>query len=711
MLTSIIAASITLAGPPLYTYEDAWLNFIDKGRTMTASITWDFDTIGQSDGTAVDDSHFATATALEAFFTENGSGTPGGSTWVTRDGEKQIKIPAGDRLLLRTVSSTTINASSRFAVSVGGIETVVAPGQSWPASTESLPAVRIFDTGGTDRMILYLRAVAGGAQVDKVWVFPSLQSGSALSTAFGPPDVRQYVDLGTSVPIGWGTHNVADGFAAVYIDGAVAHSWEGDFTGVAITDMYDIDINLQGTSDRDVYIKGPIKVWHTSNEFLTEPEFMPSYPASDYKAVVREFQSEHYGPYSVSTTGSGAAPASIRFQTSGIVLQKMRSVLTGSSGDTIEFTLKSGFEFSPRSQRGTLPLPFPMYLPNGAEQEIQIPVGGINPLRIWFDGGSGTSTTRQIKIDNQTGSYGSSVLTYDQSKRYTVRVFLRETGQSTIALQDITTADNSTQVWSSADIGATGIPSSAFSIITTFTMGSSGSPEFYGYAQPPQAMSIGLDSWTATNNSGVSGDSPGADMILADDLSNSFGTSLPIYGEAQPYDFLTANTFGKTGRKMSDMPDIMGDYDTLMPRLKGFKFIMGSWIPNGLEAGNDADTIVAAATAFATSAIENGVDLCWFFQPPVDDNPSTDQDVAREANSRMAVVLQDLVNANPNGGSVEIVDLAALYTDAEAAALSTDNVHPDDYSVLGDLVTEANIVTLIASGTSRSRTRDGTRSR
>lgn len=44
MLTQIIAATLALAGPPITTYEDAWLDFIDRGPAMTAPINWNLST-------------------------------------------------------------------------------------------------------------------------------------------------------------------------------------------------------------------------------------------------------------------------------------------------------------------------------------------------------------------------------------------------------------------------------------------------------------------------------------------------------------------------------------------------------------------------------------------------------------------------------------------------------------------------------------------
>jgi len=655
---------------------------------MSPDIDWDLDTIrdGASDGTTL------VAGDFDDFFAETIGGTP---TWQTdEDGVTYIELDGttSDSLNIATVSSGTADASTYLAAHVEGLQIFLADGQSWTADTVG---TMLFDSNsGNDRHRVGVRGRIDSG-VNSVDFQADLFSAVGITEWERSRVNREYLPGGDAVSVGWGRVNTEGG--AFFINGHVAHAWNGDFSASTNATRIYRKIILAPKSYQVWRIYGGIKVWHSSNDFRTDSEFISGYDTLDYKAPIREPSSDPMGPYTIS--GTATTTLVDGYRSGGVNPRRVRRIISGSAGQTATFTMKDDHDFVTQSRRDTAAVQFLLYLPGGAEQIVSIDNGSGAVRRIEFDGATGTSSTRQIKVDVGLGTFGSSILTYDESKRYIVTVYIRSTGWS-IVLHDVTTSGHSTQLWSSAQLGFGTAPGTSIKVSHTITMGSSGTPEFGEVVQCPPDWS-GVDSWGSSGVQTIDGDSPGASMELPDDIQYSYGDHYVKFGQTQTGGVRNEHLFGSSGRSFKDLPTVFGDYDTLFPRMKGSRFRVYSTTPNPATDNHDPNVFVPVARTFIEACANAGVDLDWIFQPPVDDNPASDQDNLRATNDQIAAILQGVAGDI----TVRIVRLDNEYTDVEAAALSSDDVHPTaaGYKELGALVESLGWTTL-TSGGNRPRT-------
>lgn len=617
---------------------------------MAATVTINAPSVGSvPNGTAVDASHFT------GF---NGITNTGGCTWETDEqGERYILIPAGTGPLLqiRPHNWTEMIPINNFAFCCDVMYERVAG----PAIGDFSKTIVDVDSGA-DRVYMSHRVFELSGQEVVQFII-----GGGANFVSAEPEFNN-VPIGTRFTHGQGFIRAVNGGFGYYLNGRCVFAADGDVT--AMTQPGNIGrVEFQSRDSYNIRLYGPFKYF--DSDFEGEPEFLPEngYGTKRYESPWRHIPSGVHGPWDITYSGS-ASQLPTKYIGSGTNPRRLRSVCSGAAGNTITYTLKSEHKIGAANQYANrIPLRVPgLMLPGGASSVWTIGGDGMgNPLRVRVDGSSGTSTARPVEFDPGTGSYVSTGIEINQAHRYEFILLLGTgSGNGSLIVHNLSLNSGGVVRTQYYTIGFDGLIADIDTCTMQITMGSSGNPEFEGVVNPKQIQWNLVSSYVSTDIVSAS-----VSMAVANNFGQgNFGQFAPNWFTEQSPTYDSSNPLGRSGRGITTLAQEVGGLGVagLLPHLRGQLLCMLEWQAN--DAWADVSSYVKG---LIDACNQYGVEQLWATQLPVDDSSAEDQDAVRSNNSMM----KSYAKRKAGDGVIYLSDVAALYSDSAAAALSTDDLH------------------------------------
>lgn len=640
---------------------------------MTATTIINFpDTETRADGLAVDSSHLPDLYSIT---------NTNGCTWESyADGERYIKVPAHastpGKLLMIAHNSTEMNSIQNFG---------------WRFDMKYVriagPAIGDFNNTVTDvaatvdRCYIQHRVLSSGG-IDVMRLNMGL-SGTTNLTASVPHGVN--IPLGQRFGLGHSGVEAADGGYGVFYNGRCVMAADGDTDG-AVTDNI-ARIEAESKESYEIHIIGPIKIWDTDP--LSDAEWLPDtgYGIETNESTWRHIPSGVHGPWGITYGHASCSQIPTKYATGGINPNRVRSVCSGDNNQTITYTLKAAHEIGAGNQyKRRMPFRIPgLMLPATADAVWELDGDSLaNPFRVRFRSGA-------IDIDVGSGIYVTSSVTYAQTSRLDVILIFDAVGKASLIIHDLTQNTEGVQRVKFLEIDFTGLIEDIDTCSMIITMGTSGNPEFEGVVNPPQIQTNFVSSYVATTISSAS-----VDMATGNNfgLGSNFGNGSPDWFQESVITYNSTNPFGRSGLGLSSLADELGNWNDLMPHMRHQKICVLEWQAN--DAWADMSSYFES---LIDTCVSNQVEMLWATQLPVDDNPDdgVKQALVRTNNANLLKYL----TTKAGSSVIECSDIAALYTDDEAASTSIDNQHP----------TAANFAILSVQLMAEIRTVGGARSR
>ncbi len=526
---------------------------------MAPTGSLDFNSVSQA---TVPDGTVATTANTGLADLSNQSGT---AVWGTdADGRRYIEGSAGDRCELRAANSGVTDANDHFAIE-WEIEYSGTPTDS---DTHSF-----FDiNSGGNRLIFRKRTNSAWDQDIR------LQTFTSGNTVAGDSYTRSFGDILTLGRKHWfggfGYQHASNGYLGITVNGQAIAQYENiDTSGMALWPM-----------GRCVPMDGANLTWRVYgyrywNDSDWIDDFAPDWDYEDrYKYQYLEQLGPEYGPWEI-TSGAGT----FETDSSGIVSKEQR--IRCASNVTVE--LRSAHAFGQlKSFRGRAVLRDEMIcLPAGGSVDRRLGTSSAGDVGIIaFDGTSGSSTTRPIKIGGvETG------LTYKDDEPYCLDIIFDETtNKSALVLTHLGSSGVSDRrqwgVWWNRTGGIPEINIITSTLIgTNAVMGMMLAAPSVDYTYPSSYMSTNI-----TFDAPLSG--------ITFETANHIGAELDAFANpARGYHrgILSNTSIGRTGNRMVSLTDWTGAFDSLQ-YLRGQQLVFPEQCINDFGAGESVQDILDA---------------------------------------------------------------------------------------------------------------------
>lgn len=576
--------------------------------------------------------------------------------------ENYLNVPAGQQVQIIGYNSATTGGLTYCAVCADLRVHQVGFGTNGWNQSGSERLLSIVD-GGSTRLIAGPRAITvDGVDFLRVGDTAYPSNRSYWDDQYTPRQT-DYESIDTRWRYGHGMVRAESGGIGVYHNGYLISGGDLDTR----TPQYGVvgRIVVQSKTYRDMRIYGRIKFWNT--DFRDEPEFKNIDVANKYASTWRMAYGQALGAFAFTGT---ANRASTEYATSGGVLRRQRTILTGSSGDTAVFTLRSSHAFSsPQEYNGRSTYRSPCIVAEGGGVCIAT-IGNTsagNPARVRMNGGAGSSgSDRRLEIDPGTGTFAAALdkdgdaIVYNDAHRFELIIILDDRGGSVI-LHDLTENGETTRRVQAASLGYTGTRSPIDNVVFDFTLGT-GDCEFEGVYQPPQLQYCGVSSYVSYNLTS-NGIVMTANAHLARELDY-----YPDFVRDPDFVFDACNPWGRSGHELTDWDSEIG-WALNAEHLRESRFA-----PLEIQANDshDPSLVNPALTTTLRVAMRNEIEIWGMTHVPVDNTPTTEQDDARVINAHLK---GELARLNFRAGGFRLSDPASQYTDAQALGLSDDGVH------------------------------------
>ena len=580
---------------------------------------------------------------------DNLSNQSGTAVWGTdADGRRYIEGSAGDRCELRAAGSGVTDANDHWAIE-WEIEYSGTPTDS---DTHSF-----FDlNSGSNRMIFRKRTNSAWDQNIRLQTFTSgnTVAGDVYERSFG-----DILTLGRKHWFGgFGYQHASNGYLGITVNGQAIAQYENiDTSAMALWPM-----------GRCIPMDGANLTWRVYgyrywNDSDWIDDFAPDWDYEDrYEYDYLEQLGPEYGPWEV-TSGAGT----FETDSSGIVSKEQRV----RCGTNVTLELRSAHAFGTLdSFRGRAVIRDEMIcLPASGSYDLRLGESSAGDIGIIaFDGTSGTSTTRPIKIGGvATG------LTYEDDEPYCLDIiFDTTTNKSALVLTHLGASGVSDRrQWGAWWNRTGGIPT--VNVVTRTVIGTNAVVGMMLAA--PSVDYTYPSSYMSTN---ITFDAPLAAITF--ETANHIGAELDAFANpARGYHrgIMSNTSIGRTGNRLVNLTDWTGAFDSLQ-YLRAQRFVFPEQCINDFAAGESVQDILDAFQLQVNACKQYGVRMHGGSQLLLS-APTYDDDYRANMDAVNTGIKQILTNASRRD-LFTYSDVRGQYSSQSAmdALIDTDDTHPTE---------------------------------
>lgn len=640
---------------------------------MAPTATLDFSSVSQEtvpDGT--------TATTANTGLADL-SNQSGNAVWGTdADGRRYIEGSSGARCELRAANSGVTDANDHFAI-------------EWEIEYSGTPTSSdvhtFFDLNSGSNRLVYRKRTNSAWDQDV-----RLQAYALNNTIAGDSYTRSFGDILTIGRKHWfggfGYQHASNGYLGITVNGQAIAQYENiDTSSMALWPMGRcIPMDGSGLTWR-VY---GYRYWNTSawiNDFAPDWSYEDRYT---YKYL--EQLGPEYGPWEI-TSGSGT----FETDSSGIVSKEYR-VRCGTSV-TLELRAAHALGLLDSYQGRAVLRDEMVCLPASGSYDLRFGSKSAGDIGIiQFDGTSGTSTTRPIKISGT-----ATGLTYEDDEPYCLDIIFDETtNKSALVLTHLGTSGVSDRrqwgVWWNRTGGIPEINVATRTVIgTNAVVGMMLAAPSVDYTYPSSYMSTNI-----TFDSPLNG--------ITFETANHIGAQLDAFANpARGYHrgILSNTSIGRTGNRMVSLTDWTGSFDSLQ-YLRAQRFVFPEQCINDFGAGESVQDILDAFQLQVNACKSNGVRMHGGSQLLLS-APTYDDDYRADMDAVNAGIKQILTSASRRD-LFTYSDVRGQYANQAAmdAVIDSDDTHPTEAGSVEWSDYFVDLMTPIGGG---QRSRDRSRER